>query len=570
MLSEHTGSPEKRVKKTAAARPTVRPTGLGSARYLQLFERLNPLVGLLDARRISAKACDLIAELLDVAACSLLLADSTETWLQLSAATHIAQAEWPKVQSPISGTVGGRVLRDGKSLLINGRAAFRKAFGREPVERYLTPSCAIVPLPLLGRTAGVINVAHPIGRRAFRQRDIALLEAAANLIGAALATANQYQETREQQDYLVDIVDSLHVGLITVDSRGRVVNANERMRRMLGVVKGQVVGRSMADLLPGNLLNVCRRLMEDSDHTEEPAQDRLIDVLDEKTRSLEVTAAPLRPLGGVVDHHLLIFEDVGRDEEVKRLRESESMKRSFLSIISHELRTPIAVIRPALSLIDPKANGGVPADTLTQVHRLLVKNTNRLNDVISGILDVTEIENGTLKLALRPVDLHEIFDEILAEQAERAQSKDITLVREFVKPDPIVPADRRRLRQIFSALLDNAIKFCNPGNRVRLATRLNEPWVEVELSNNGPMIEPERRVNLFEKFYQCNQTMTRTAGGCGLGLFLARNLLLLHGGSIELKESTQDITTFVIRLPLGITVAAAEPPRPAHAERDDA
>lgn len=527
-------------------------TGLGAQRYLQLFEKLSPLIGNHDKQQIALRSCELIAEMLDVAACSLFLYAPHEEQLQLLASTHIPLSEWAHIRLPIAGNVCGEVFTRGESLLINGRAEFRRRFGREPFERYLTPSCAIVPLLVEGRVIGVINMAHPIGRRAFRMRDIELLEAAVHLIGGAFSTALQHEENLELQRNLIDIFDSLHVGIASVDADGRVGKTNERLRRMFGIESGSPGRHQLVEMLPEPVYRVTRRLMDESARDDEPAQDRLRVELNGVPRLLEVTVSRMLCLGPTFGYSIVIIEDVTRDEEVKRLRESENMKRSFLSIISHELRTPLAVIRGALPLLESRVEGeAIQPGTLSQVRNILQKNTVRLSEVVNTILDVTEIENGTFMLAQQEVDVHSTLNEILDAHMAEATAKRMDWQRDLAATQYHVQADRRRIEQVFHEMIHNALKFSAPGSMFRVRTSNTAGWLEIALTNTGVKIDADTRKNIFEKFFQCNQSMTRAAGGCGLGLFVARSVVRMHGGQLELLETDAEETTFCVRLPVG-------------------
>ena len=329
-------------------------TGLGSHRYLELFKRLTPLIGGEDQEAICIDACSMIAELLEVEACSLFLANARRTGLQLAAATHIPREEWPSICLPLDlEGICSNAFNQGLPLLIKGAGQFKKQFKRNSDARYKTPSFAVVPFSVQGRVAGVVNVANPVGRRIFRQRDVDLLEAAANLIASALATAIQHCETRQIHKNLEEIFDGLHVGILSINCQGEVTHSNQRARTLLGLGGQDKICPDLATLLPGVSYNVCQRLIRQSRTESELVQDRVSVQLLGRPVMLEITISRMQCLCGEQCDSLIIFEDVGQDEEVKRLRESESMKRSFLSIISHELRTPLAVIRGALPLIDP-------------------------------------------------------------------------------------------------------------------------------------------------------------------------------------------------------------------------
>jgi len=531
---------------------------LGSQRYLELFARLTPLIGSHDRDEISLRACELIAEMLGVEACSILLADASRTHLVLAAATHIARAEWGKIELPLGEGICGSVFQTGKPLLVRGSRELRAQFERDPNLRYRTPSFVVVPVTIRGQIAGVINIANPVGRRTFLKRDVDMLEAAANLVAGALVSALQHAETCQLHKNLEDVFDSLAVGILSVNGEGRVTNCNQHARMLFGLNGLAGVQPKLTDILPGTIYNVCRRLMRQSSAGGEPIQERIKAQLEDRPIMLEITISRIRCLGEEAGDSLIMFVDVGQDEEVQRLREAEAMKRNFLSIISHELRTPLSVIRGALPLIDPHQGRAIEGDMLRQIHGLLLKNCHRLNEVVNSILDVTEIESATLQLNLRPVNLSELLDEVIGYHAEGAAAKRLSWDCRFGLDPPEIRADPRRLRQVLSELVANAIKFTNPGGRISIQAGLRAKWVEIEIANTGARIGPALRKTIFEKFCQGSQANTRTEGGCGLGLFLVQNLVRLHGGEVELLERDGEETTFVVRLPRA-PAATAQP-----------
>ncbi|MCL5269161.1 MAG: GAF domain-containing protein, partial [bacterium] len=283
-------------------------TGLGSQRYLRLFQCLTPLIGCHDVCEIHLRACEMLAEILDVKDCSCLMANARRTELALMAATHIPPTEWPTVRLPVDQGVCGQVFRQGTALLVRGQAHFRKYFGRNSEARYRAPSCVVVPLRLHGAIAGVLNVANPVGRRAFAPRDVELIEAAGQMMAAALERANEHSEALLLHRNLEDIFDSLLVGVLSVDSEGIVTHTNHRARTLFGLPDRHAPELPLSEVLPGTIYNVCRRLMKQADRETEPAQERFKTNLNGGAIMIEVTVSGLRRMAGARGDRLLMFE----------------------------------------------------------------------------------------------------------------------------------------------------------------------------------------------------------------------------------------------------------------------
>jgi signal transduction histidine kinase len=534
-----------RLQEDAAVGPE--PT-VGSQRYLDLFAQLSRLIGSHDAGEVAVRSCDLIAKLLEVGACSIATLSEDGTTLGIQAATHITPDQWSKIQMPVPGGIYERSIADGRSLLIRDREDFEKHFRRQPDARYASASCVVVPLVSQDRAVGVISVAHPLSRRWFEERDVELLEAVARVVGSALHSAAHYLQAVQLQKKLTDLFNSLHVGIIVVDQNRRVTQSNRLARSLFHI--DQTDRPPLEKVLEGTVYNVCCRLLRQIEQPgREAAEDGLELKQDGVSRMFKIRA--VRSVEAMLGEHLIMIEEVGQEEEVRRLRESENAKHSFLAIISHELRTPLTVIRGAIPLLASGANAP-PPEMLAQIHRLLSNNCHRLTEVVNSILYVTEIESGTLKLAPRPIDIHCLLREIVERNATNAAQKRVRLVEDFVEDDPDVVVDGQRLSTVLSELVHNAIKFSHSDTDITVRTRREPPWFEIQVTNTGVGIDPCKREEIFKKFYQGNQTLTRTVGGCGLGLFLVYNIVRLHGGTVELLTSDADAdeTTFRVRLPL--------------------
>jgi signal transduction histidine kinase len=524
---------------------------LASKRYLTLFERLTLLIGGHDQNEVSLRACELMAEILRVEACSIFLLDEGATRLHLMAATHIPPDTWSQIDLPLDEGICAEAMKRGEAQWIRSRRQFIKQFGRDPNQSYHVAACVVVPLRVRSQIVGVINIAHPTNRRGLRQRDVDLIVSAAMLVSQALETAIRHNETSMVLQNLEGVFDSLHVGILAVNAEEQVTHANHRSRQLFGqIFPSQEAPLTLTDALAGTIYNVCQRLMNQATIKGEPLQERLRAQLAGGSLMLEVTVSRTQITSESPSEYLIMFADVGNEEEVARLRESEQMKHCFMSTISHELRTPLAVIRGALPLIDPAQDRELNPDTLLQVHRILMRNCKRLEEVVGTILDVTELESGTLTLARGPVDLHEILEELIKLYTDSATSKHLDWDCSLKASTAVLQVDERRIRQVLSEMIANAIKFSHVNGRVSIHTRRDQGEMEIRIANTGEAIAPEEREVIFEKFYQTNQSLTRTAGGCGLGLFLAQNILRLHGGRIELLESDHKETVFSIKLPL--------------------
>ena len=233
---------------------------------------------------------------------------------------------------------------------------------------------------------------------------------------------------------------------------------------------------------------------------------------------------------------------------VDALLKADEHKNIFLSTLSHELRNPLAPLVNALQLIrmmDPQNAA------LQYPIKLIERQVDFIRRLVDDLLDMTRISTGKIQLALQPVDLREV----LARAVESTRSLMTERKHEFAEhmlPAPIVVnADADRLEQVFVNLLTNAAKYTPEGGRIELRATLEQTEALVHLLDNGVGIPKEMQPYIFDLFTQVAANEGRASGGLGIGLSVVKNLVELHGGSVQVRsEGVGKGTEFTVRLPL--------------------
>ncbi|HXW07546.1 MAG TPA: ATP-binding protein [Vicinamibacterales bacterium] len=232
------------------------------------------------------------------------------------------------------------------------------------------------------------------------------------------------------------------------------------------------------------------------------------------------------------------------------------LKDEFVSIVSHELRTPLNAILGWTSMLQRGTLEPLVAGrALQSVH----DNATRQARLIDELLDFSRIMSGRTKLDLDVIDMRELIRGVAESMIPSAAARGIEL-RLTPVPPVSVPGDARRLEQVFFNLLSNALKFTPAGGRIELETRLDDPMVEIRVADTGIGIEPEFLPHVFDRFRQADSATTRSHGGLGLGLSIARQLVEAHDGTIGVESPGRDGgATFVVRLPLAAEAAVHRP-----------
>ncbi len=226
-------------------------------------------------------------------------------------------------------------------------------------------------------------------------------------------------------------------------------------------------------------------------------------------------------------------------------REAIQVREDFLSVASHELKTPITSMSVAIGSQLRRSAGGGDA-SLQRTLATTARGLKRLNHLVDQLLDVSQIGSGSLELHLEPVELASVVAEVVESARESIERSGSTL--ELDAPVPIRGRwDRRRVAEVVASLLDNAVKF-GEGKRIRIHTGASDGMAILEVHDRGAGIDPERLPSIFDRFERA--VSSRHFGGWGLGLYLVRRIVEAHHGTVAAESAPGQGSTFIVRLPL--------------------
>jgi signal transduction histidine kinase/putative methionine-R-sulfoxide reductase with GAF domain len=240
----------------------------------------------------------------------------------------------------------------------------------------------------------------------------------------------------------------------------------------------------------------------------------------------------------------------------RELEDVSTAKTQFLSVVSHELRTPLTSISAYADLIARDREQTLSERQRKQVE-VIRRSTMRLKYLIGDLLDVSKIETGTITLQRTTFDLREVVREVVESFQPVLQSKRQVIESDVCEESLIVNADRQRVLQIFSNLVENASKYSAEGTPIAVDAHLEGAGVVVTVTDNGSGISEEDRAQLFTPFFRADNDTTRAEPGTGLGLALVKRLTALHGGSVEVESELGRGSAFTVILPFAGTKTAA-------------
>jgi two-component system phosphate regulon sensor histidine kinase PhoR len=334
------------------------------------------------------------------------------------------------------------------------------------------------------------------------------------------------------QRQLETLLNSMQDAVIAVSADGIVQWANQPMDRIVrqGTRLQQPVVETIRD--PDFLASVNEAIT-----TREVKNARATSIV--PGRTYDVTAAPL-PGGGAV----AVLRDLTETERVEKTR------RDFIANVSHELRTPLTSIQGyAETLLDSTPENGAPTREFLEIIR---KNSGRMARLTEDLLTLARVESGETRFEVEDVPPAELLHDAEENFREIARGHGIELqIKDSPTPDtlPQVRADREAIHQVFSNLIDNALKYGASGGKIILGARAVPHAVEFSVQDFGGGIAFEHLPRLFERFYRVDKARSRESGGTGLGLAIAKHIMLAHGGSIRAESELAHGSTFLFTLP---------------------
>lgn len=386
-----------------------------------------------------------------------------------------------------------------------------------------------VGLPLIARqrVVGVIFIfrSYP---DVFSPNDHALLSSFANQAAIAVQNAQVYARLSEEKQRLDALLDTAADGILILSPSKQIERVNVSFARLYGLPAQKIVDRPHEEVIrwvsPPQGLPLEKAEAGGwplTAHATLYVEGDLIRPNNQPPLPVGITYAPLLSEEGS------LINIIATARDITRFRQADELKSTFISVVSHELKTPVALIKGYVSTLrreDANWDRAIIKDSLAVIE----EEADRLTSMIENLLDASRLQSGSFPIKLSDANLASIAHR-LAERF-RTQSSQHTIVVDFPSDFPIILGDETRLEQVLSNLLSNAIKYANSGE-IRITGQMRPENVIVCISDEGPGIAAEDIPHVFDRFYRAPD-MARHTKGTGLGLYLSRAIIESHGGRI--------------------------------------
>ena len=258
-------------------------------------------------------------------------------------------------------------------------------------------------------------------------------------------------------------------------------------------------------------------------------------------RHFAVHAVPMRDQAGAPGVVAIL-------RDITRLKQLEDVRRDFVANVSHELRTPLSIFHGFLENLrdDPE----MAREDQAEVFAILSKHSQRLNALLEDLLTLARLESREEKLQREDIAVDAFLHDVAADWESKVAKKQLTLTLDVAANLPPLFADPLRLEQVLNNLLENAVKYTEPGGQIRVRAARAGEQIELRVEDTGVGIPPADLPHIFERFYRADKARTREQGGTGLGLSIVKHIAQTHGGSVTAESKYGVGTTIIARLPV--------------------
>lgn len=366
-------------------------------------------------------------------------------------------------------------------------------------------------------------------------------------IARDMTEQNRLERTiREERDRLDAILGSMAEAVLVTDSECRLILMNRAAEDLIGVPRGDLIGRIVDSvLLPITRADLDRHLqdgMRGTPHLTTRAWG---------ARMLELIITTLCDTKGQLAGTVSLVRDV------TEFRRVDQMKSEFISLVSHELRTPLTSVKGYTDLILAGDAGAINPEQ-NEFLGVVKSNVDHLIMMINDLLDISRIEAGRIKLLPAPIELTPLVGEVIRSLRPQLEAKSQIVSVDVPKSLPCAVADRDRLSQILANLISNAHKYSPIGTKIRIQVNQVEasrvmassadlisrraPMLAISVDDEGIGIEAEDQEKLFTKYYRVDNSFTREISGTGLGLAIVKSFVEMHGGRVWVSSPTDSLT----------------------------
>lgn len=458
--------------------------------------------------------------------------------LRVRASAHLPREMWPAF-APLLKLPLPEIPRRGVAVL------------REVAADSGLPMRQMIALPLVVRETpvGVIYVFRAALNVAFSADDRQVLQDFADQAAIAVSNARLYQSVLREKQRLDAMIEQSADGVMIIDARWRITTFNQAMEQLTGWPREEAIGRPCAEVLGlknAQGANICLTdcPLQRLPLAPNPMAEGRLTSRDGREFFVQSRYAPQRGSQGQ------FLGAIANVRDITAQKKEEELQNTFISVVSHELKTPVSIIKGYASTLRREDATFTP-ETLRGGLEVIEEEADRLARHIQDLLEVSRIAAGGIHLDRSDFPLAALAADVVRGFAAQAEAGHFEFELRFAEEMPPVNADYERVRQVLSNLVANAVKYSPEGGTIRIGGRAEGDRAIAYVADQGIGIAPEEQEQIFQRFYRVDNRLRRETQGSGLGLYLSRAIVEAHGGRIWVESQPGRGARFLFTLPLG-------------------
>jgi PAS domain S-box-containing protein len=366
------------------------------------------------------------------------------------------------------------------------------------------------------------------------------------VVSKALEYTRALKDIAEEKSRMRGLINRLSAGVVATDNRKQVVLANPAFRNMMHYHGKHFIGRPIESIIhnPRLLDMIAQALTMDTDAVTELTEEILLnnDSAEKEEFVLNVRCAPIRDRVGSTLGTITVLHDI------TVLKKMDQMKSDFVSLVSHEIRSPMNSVLMQLKVILDGLAGDITPKQQEMLTRASLK-IHSLVDMATDLLDLSKIESGLITLEKESIQFNDLLQEQVTFHSETARAKQINLHFEPSPNLPPVQANPQNMEEVVSNLVTNAINYTPEGGDIRLSASIEKGYLCIVVTDTGWGIPPEDIERVFTRFYRVKNDKTRYVTGTGLGLPIIKSIVEAHHGTIQVKSTLNKGSVFSVYIP---------------------